>query len=276
MTKLLYGALSVAVAVGLGCAITEYPIITDNDQTSTGQGSGVVNTNGKAKLFPSPFGIVVTNWADGTDQLFSHIDQKSDGTATITTYNNYSAGGEVPFLDDMYCNPDWNGCSIFTAPDNNDASIFDGTLNANCSGARSLSLLQSYYLRYGECGRSRMSLEDRLAFLNMGRLGHAYGMEGLFYTATNQNLTVQAANGGGTQMLSFSGSVPVAFFAKDRRVLADLTNPLLRSGADSLLNFIAATGDDQVNFTIAYNGISMEFKTKILVEALQRNRDKRF
>ncbi len=112
--------------------------------------------------------------------------------------------------------------------------------------------------------------------MNLGRLGVAQGMEGLFYTATNKNLTVTVSNSGGTQILPFSGSVPVAFFAKDRKATVDLTNPLLRSGADSLLNFIAATGDDEIRFTLTYNGISREFNTKVLTEALQRIRDKRF
>ncbi len=54
------------------------------------------------------------------------------------------------------------------------------------------------------------------------------------------------------------------------------TNPLLRSGADSLLNFISATGDDEIRFTLTYNGISREFNTRVLTEALQRIRDRRF
>ena len=72
------------------------------------------------------------------------------------------------------------------------------------------------------------------------------------------------------------GTRAVAFFAKDRKATIDLTNPLLRSGADSLLNFIAATGDDEIRFTLTYNGISREFNTKVLTEALQRIRDRRF
>ncbi len=273
MTKLLYGALSVAVAAGLGCAVTDYPIITDNDQVANGQGSGIVNTNGKAHIDAGlrTLGVV---WSDGVDELFSHVDQKSDGTATLTTYNNFSSDPIVLHAD-IYCNPDWNGCSIFTAPDNNDANIFDGTLNPNCSGARSLSTLLSTTRYYGECGRERLSLQDRIALLNMGRLGSAHGMEGLFYTATPQNLTVQVSNGAGSQILPFSGSLDLAVFT-GRTGSLDLQNPLLRNSADSLLQFIESTGDDRIEFTLGYNGISRTFKTRILVDALRRIRDKRF
>ena len=40
-----------AVAAAWGCAITDYEMITDNDQLRTaGNGSTVVNTNGKAHM----------------------------------------------------------------------------------------------------------------------------------------------------------------------------------------------------------------------------------
>ena len=132
MKKVLYLGFCLVLAMGVGCAITNYSLITDNDQVSNGQGSGVVNTNGKAKMTSQQ---VATIWPDGSDELFSFIDQKADGTAVITTYNNFSTGGDPTFHSDLYCNTAWNGCAIWTAPDDNVGDIFDGTFNANCAGA---------------------------------------------------------------------------------------------------------------------------------------------
>ena len=50
MKKLFYLGFCVMLSLGVGCAITNYELITDNDQVSNGQGSGVVNTNGKAHI----------------------------------------------------------------------------------------------------------------------------------------------------------------------------------------------------------------------------------
>ena len=130
MKFIIYGTFCFCLVVGFGCAITDYDIITDNDQGSgSDPAQGIVNTSGKAKIVPSV--QVATMFSDGTDETFSMIDQKADGTATITTYNNYSTGDGAVFHDDLYCNPDWNGCSILTAPDNNDGNLFDGMRNMN-------------------------------------------------------------------------------------------------------------------------------------------------
>ena len=81
MKKVSYLAFCLLLVAGFGCAITNYGIITDNDQVSNGQGSGVVDTKGKAKLFESS--QIATIWPDGTDELFSMIDQKADVWPTI-------------------------------------------------------------------------------------------------------------------------------------------------------------------------------------------------
>lgn len=272
MRKLFYLGFCLVLAMGVGCAITNYGIIVDNDQ-GNGSSQDVVNTNGKAHILESS--QIATIWSDGTDEIFTHIDQASDGTAVLTNYNNFSSGSII-FHDDTYCNPDWNGCSIFTAPDNNDANIFDGSFNTNCSGARSLSVLLSTGRYYGECGRGNTSLADRMAFMNLGQLVNMMGMEGLAYTATAQNTTILASNAGGSQILPFAGAIPVTFFANDRLGVVDFTNPLLRSLTDQISNFINATGSPQVNFTITYNGISFEHNTEIIEDALNRFKTSKF
>jgi hypothetical protein len=152
MKKLSYLAFCLVLVAGFGCAITNYGTITDNNQAQAGpQGvQPVINTAGKAHIMETS--QIATIWSDGTDEFINFVDQKADGTATLTTYNNFSTGSEPIFHDDLYCNTAWNGCSIFTAPDDNDSNIFDGTTNLNCSGARSLSILLSTGRYYGECG----------------------------------------------------------------------------------------------------------------------------
>jgi hypothetical protein len=181
---------------GTGCAVTDYGVITDNDQVRAGQDNPgeIVNTNGKAHHYECS--SIATIWPDGTDELFSFVDQQADGTSTITTYNNFSTGDEPTFHSDLYCNTDWSGCAIFTAPDDNDVNLFDGTTNTNCSGARSLSLLLSTGRYYGECGRrnAKFTLDQKMAALNRAELARRFGRNGLLWRAAASNTSLRATN----------------------------------------------------------------------------------
>ena len=147
MKKLFYGALSVALAASLGCAITDYPVIEDD----RGGYSGVIRTAHKAYVVPS--GQVATIYADGSDELFSMVYQNQYGDQSLYTFNNFDPTGAVSFLDQTYCDWQYQGCEITRAwnPTQND-DPFDYEFFADCSGARSLSLLVDYASRIGECG----------------------------------------------------------------------------------------------------------------------------
>ena len=74
-------------ALCAGCAVTDYGLITDNNQVSHPGGPGeILDTRGKAKL------IFSSQWAnlytDGTDELLSFVDQDASGGQTINSYNN--------------------------------------------------------------------------------------------------------------------------------------------------------------------------------------------
>jgi hypothetical protein len=147
--KKLYLAFIAVLALSMGCAITNYPVITDTEGDSAGF---IVNTNGKAVIVPTS--QVITLFPDMNVELFSMVDQKANGDQTIGTYSNISYGSPK-FMDFVYCNPDWTGCWV-TQADNplvGDASIFDYTWNQNCDGAGALSLLVSFGARTQECGR---------------------------------------------------------------------------------------------------------------------------
>ena len=259
MKKALYFGFCLVLAMGVGCAITNYGLITDNDQTANGQGTGVVNTNGKAKIIPSS--QVATLWPDGSDELFSMVDQQADGDRTITTYNNFSTGSAPTFLDDTYCNPDWNGCAIFSAPDPQagDSDIFDGSLNGNCSGARSLSSFVSTGRYYGECGRGKVGLSDRLQLANMGSIENMMGLEGLMYDLNRNNTTVLLNNNAGVEMnLVVQGDH--TFFVSTEgpnfKILADLSSGLTANMGRSYADFLRTYGTNVTTMTVVYNGLS--------------------
>jgi hypothetical protein len=259
MRKLFCLSLLAVLVSGVGCIITDYGLITDNDQVANGQGSGVVNTAGKAHIRESS--QIATLWSDGSDEYIWFVDQNQAGDRTLTTYNNFSTGGAPTFHDDLYCNPDWVGCAISTSddPQVGDVDIFDYNFNANCDGARSASILLGTSRYYGECGRARMSLSDRLALTNMGRIGQSMGLEGLFYDMNRSNTSITLNNNAG-----FVTSLPVtasatAFLSMQgsRKGTVDLTNPLLASMGRAYADFLANHATKTTTLTISYNGISM-------------------
>lgn len=258
MKKLFYLGFCVMLSLGVGCAITNYELITDNDQTATGQGSGVVNTNGKAHIRESS--QIATIWPDGSDESIFFVDQKANGDRSLTTYNNFSTGGAPTFHDDFYCNPDWSGCSMVSAsdPEVGDADIFDYTANWNCRGIRSLSYIISTTRYYGECGRASMSLEDRISLMNMGRIGNNFGMTGLFYDMNNLNTTIKLNNNAG-----FETTVPVtaniSLFTTiqgSRHAVLDMTHPGVRAMGNFYADFLDQHATSRTQITIVYNGIS--------------------
>lgn len=253
--------LAACLAAGVGCAQTDYTLITDEDQTLNGQGSGVVNTNGKAHFGKA---LVAVVWPDGNDELFSFVDQAANGDRVLTTYNNYSTGAQPTFHTDFYCNPDWQGCAIFTAPDPEvgDVDPFDGRLNENCSGARSLSILMDSGRYYGECGRVGLPLGDRIAAMNMARIGREYGLEGLFWDFHHANTSVELDNESGrTVTLDLTGSIRTLVTPGPRpSAIVDLSNPLLGSTVRRYADFLRDDASHATTARVTYNGITVSFR----------------
>jgi len=263
MRYLLFVALSALVIAGLGC-LTDYGIITDNDQSRPGVNDGpIVNTNGKAHVKEAYRGATI--WPDGTDELFSFVDQKSDGTATITTYNNYSTGSEPIFHDDLYCNTSWTGCSIFTAPDDNDENLFDGRWNPSCSGARSLSILYSTGRYYGECGsqQAKLRVEEKISLLNGAVAAKAYGRGGLLWKLDSSNTTIRVRNltTGASVNVPFYGASAEFFWSRTQDpAFLWLDHPMLgvafRDYANRLDDELYA---EALEVTITHNGVPIRF-----------------
>lgn len=258
MKRLFYLGFGLLLVTSVGCIVTDYPLITDNDQTLNGQGSGVVNTSGKAHIQESS--QVATLWPDGNDEYIWFVDQKSNGDRTLSTYNNFSTvSGQPTFHDDAYCNPDWQGCAISTSTvtDNVNFNDYAYNFNANCNGARSASILLATTRYYGECGRAKMPLADRISFINSARIGTSMGLEGLFFDMNHSNLTISLDNQAGfVTTLPINASSSLFASLQGRRGTLDLTNPLWGSVGNSYADFLANHATGQTKITVSFNGIS--------------------
>lgn len=259
MKKLFYLAFCAVLSLGVGCALTDYDLITDNDQVSNGQGTGVVNTNGKAYVKQSS--QVATLWPDGADNYTWFVDQSAGGDRVLTTYNNFSTAYPI-FADDLYCSPDRQGCAITTAddPQSGDADPFDYRLNLNCNGVRSLSILLGTTRYYGECGRSIASLNDRMSMLFQGRATSKWGLAGLAWDMTPANSTFVLDNmAGNRSLVPMTGAASMTVVGNGmRNGVIDATNPALKAMGDYAANWAQNFSSHRNQVVFTYNGI--EFK----------------
>ena len=174
--------LSFLAVLSLGCAITDYPVITD----TRGADFGGVMSGQYDEAYIIPSGQVATIWADGSDELYTLVVQDWKADQWLFTYNNFDASGAINFLAQTYCDPTrQDNCRISTSwnPDlpnayphgdqgagyNNVDNVFDYTVDTSCLGFRSLSVLVSYTSRFGECG-SGIWADKQGAALEFSRL----------------------------------------------------------------------------------------------------------
>jgi hypothetical protein len=263
MKKLVYIAFVVLLGFAFGCHVSNYGVITDNNQ-SRGSGDGIVNTTGKAHIKESS--QVATIWPDGSDETINFVDQAADGTAVLTTYNNFSTGNEPTFHDDLYCNPDWVGCSARTSADDNDANLFDYThLNFNCSGARSICIVLSTGRYYGECGRrdARLTIAEKIAALSSAVPAQRFGSRGLTWELDSRNTTITARNleTGQTYLAPTYGLEIEQFVAENGNIAyTRLDHPML---GPALIGFASLLQDElksgAIEVTVDVNGIDASF-----------------
>ena len=241
---------AVATVLSTGCALTDYELITDNDQ------GGVVDTNGKAYVkFSSQ---VVLHWPDGTDNLYWACDQKANGDRVLTTYNYFTTEGD-PFLDDLYCTPDRGGCAIIVAEDPEvDDDPYDYRLNPHCPGTRSVEFLLSAARDAGECGRAR-SPDGMLAALALANSMDAVAVDGrtmLYTIAGPQSLRITIDKAGSVYELPVTAPIGVLVDAPRQRAKLDLTHPLLPAMMKNLVNFDRTHNGRGMTATLTLNGVS--------------------
>jgi hypothetical protein len=271
MRKVFYLGFCLVLMAGVGCAITDYQLITDNDQVITQQSANAtVSTNGKAHIRSFQIALI---FGDGADEIINFVDQKSNGDRTMTTYNNFStfAGPGPTFHDDLYCNPDWQGCAIWTSNDPPGGydragvgyNAFDGRYNVNCNGARSIIFLvgtqrqsRGYY-NDGECGRgTQHNLSDLIQLMNMGQMGKYAGLSGMwfFLDQTNSTLMINGVNIPVVQTNVF------AQFTGQGKLAMDLSNPLRQLTWNAASQVIS--GGDVFELDFIYNGITFHRQMK--------------
>ncbi len=268
MKKLFYLGFCLVLMTGFGCAITNYGLITDNNQTSAGGGAGEIrDTFGKAKL------VHASQWAtlqaDGIDELLNFIDQEADGSQRLYTHNNFSVAGDATFSDDLYCSPETKGCAAVYSedadPTDPNEDPFKSRLNEECPGARSLSLSLSTGRYYGECGRTgTWSLQDKLSMYNMGEMGEMFGREVLMYTLNHNTFSIQLDNNAGiVSNLPITGEATAALSLNGQlNGLLDASSPLLGTMLRNYGAWLMENGADMTTVTVTYNGISRSFDIK--------------
>jgi hypothetical protein len=269
MKKLLYGVFCVAIVASLGCAITDYPQITDD----RGDFSGVIRTGHKAYILPTS--QVGTIWDDGSDELFSMVYQNNYGDQKIYTFNNFDPSAAVVFLDQTYCDWRYEGCEItrsWNPHQDNVDNVFDYEFFPDCSGARSLSLLVSNSSRVGECG-------DAMFSANMQNLAEVFSQmdqiqfrgERAYLSAINaDNTTISfwAAGNGVTAQMPILGSTPVVVTSKLQTMIPVL--PQMRYSLTWLKDFSAQNGS-RVTATINHSSMSASVSAAIVSAGLAHN-----
>ncbi len=174
MKTCIYSIFALFVVFGLGCAVTNYPVILD----SSGPWGDSVMDSFYDQAYIIPTSQIATLYPDGTDELYTTVVQDNRADQWLYTYNNFDPSGVNWFVDQTYCDPTrQSNCAIVTAwnPDlpevyphgdqtNTKDDPFDHTLDKSCSGARSLSMMISDKARIGECGSGIMADPQATAY----------------------------------------------------------------------------------------------------------------
>lgn len=275
MKKMFYLGFCLVMALGVGCAITNYDLITDNDQVKSQSGkktksngqNGTIKTKGRAHIRESS--QAATTYPDGSDELIWFVTQRSNGDRKLYTYNNFSTGSDPIFHSDLFCNTDHSGCVIWTAddPQTGDADIFDGTFNTNCLGARSLSVLLGTTRYYGECGAissdNSLSVRDRLTIFGNFEVT---GTDRFFRNITGKELSAVVSNQYNENPLALripgNGATWLEKDGVGGRGGMDLTNPTNSRTFNDLKRYVDANGKI-FNLSMTLDGVTINRGLKI-------------
>lgn len=267
-SRIALAAWGCVLALALGCAISNYPVITDD----RGDYSGVIRTGHKAYIYPSFTGA--TLYPDGSDEIFNMVYQNAYGDQRLYAFNNYDPSGAVNFLDQTYCDWRFDDCEISRSwnPVQNDTDPFDYEFFPECSGSRSLSLLNSYGSRIGECGDRlpyRRDLQSMLeAFANLDEI--SWRGERAYHLPLDAQVF-------SASLESVSGSVAeVPVFGRYDLLVTDRfehvipMTPNARHQLRWLEAWVAENGPGAV-LTYDYKGISGEMPLRFRAEGLAYN-----
>lgn len=271
MKKLLLTLFCLAAATMFGCALVDYGCILDYDQTSSNPGgeppypnaAALVNTSGKAHVQEPA--KTMSLFPDHAEETLWFVDQSATGDQKLATFINVEPAVGWTWHSDYYCNPDWNGCAWVSSdrPYPKCVSGYDYypfSVNWSCTAITSGYLFSSGRWRYGECGRS-VPLADKISLLNMGELGTMNGKEGLFYNLNRTNFTISLENEYGQSWnVPLNGNMSMFFNPNGNQIALDRTNPVQANTMKWYANWLDKYSTDWTTVTVAFNGISDEFK----------------
>ncbi len=274
MKKLIYGALCLAIVASLGCAITDYPIITDD----RGDFSGIIRTGHAAYITPTS--AFATIYPDGSDELFTLVYQNSNGDQKLYTKNNFDFSASILFMDQTYCDWRTESCEIARAwnpaQDNiDDPFDYEGAANniawPDCSGARSLSLLVSQGSRIGECGDNQFWSEKQDLFAEFSDLSTTAWRGETAYVvpinSSNASVVLTGANGIATSAPVYGNFT--AFITEKLQTVVPAT-PNARHELRWMSNFIAENGN-RITASISYGDLSAQVDVGVVTDGIDYN-----
>lgn len=286
MRKLVYTAFLAAVILSFGCAITNYTLMTD----SAGPWGNAVADSYYEKAYVIPSSQIATIWSNGTDELYTLVSQSSRGDRRLSTKNNFDPSGVVTFLDQTYCDPNFQtGCNIVRSwdPDYPDAypfgsqngnpqlsdDPFDGAFDTSCPGYRSLSILLSQGTRIGECG-SGVFGDKQAAAMEFSLLERGEWRNRAVYfvpmNASNAEFQLTGADG-------YTFNMPIygtysAVLDESLRMAVEIT-PNMEYQIRALENFVRDHGT-AVDMDVTYGSLTVNWKGDILPTGLSNWRDR--
>ncbi len=266
MSKTAIASCSLFALVLLGCAYTDYPVITD----TRGDYSGVIRTGHKAYIIPS--NTVAVIWPDGSDQVFSTVAQNQFGDQTLYAFNNYDPTASVMYLDQTYCDWRYDGCESVRAWNPANPAIddpYDFEQFPDCSGWRTMELTGWVDSRIGECGDGLMRPDPQHfaeEFANLvvtaWRGGNGYLLP---VDASNTTITFTGTNGVAETMPLY-GHFNL-FFDDQLRMAVPMT-PNARHEYRWLAEYAARNGR-KATATLQYGSFSTSMKIGLVQENLE-------
>lgn len=294
MRKLL--ALAALISLSSACAITDYPVITDQDQVRQANGTHVVNTTGRAFIMQK---VQVASFIGDTSfNTVSFVNQDQRGNQTLYTHMNIGlvANPDTWFHGTVYMNDDRNTCWNVRAanPVSGDVSPFDFDFNANCKGSEALAVLVSFAQRsqeagsdgnngnptspgsdFGGRGQSFAGVTVQQAIAALGQLdaagtyGSYAGINGYRMTVTPANFGVTlTSSAGASTTLAFDG-VTLTYDPVNQRALIDPRGSNAAAIADQVANWVDANGRN-ATLTLTFLGTTARFNASLFDAAHYR------
>lgn len=279
MRRLL--ALSAIMAFSSACAVTDYPVITDQDQVRQANGTHIVNTTGRAFIMQK---VQVASFIGDTSfNAVWFVNQDQRGNQTLYTHMNIGlvANPDTWFHGNIYLNDNRNTCWNIRAANPNSPSDtpFDFDINVNCKGTEALAVLISKGSRTTESGGDGNNGNDDSPGSDFGGRGQAmagvtlqqaigvlsqldsyatygkypeYGLNGYKMTLTPANVDIQLANPSGVRTDFNLDGVTVVYDVVNERAVFDTRGSNAKTILRELADWVDANGrEGTVSVTFA-------------------------